>query len=553
MISNTSTLPPSIISININSLSLTEPGGLTGRKFKVIQLLCHLLTAAMIVCVQDIRIPTDEFINNLKFVAPGYTFHTSASNTRSGGVVTIVNPKVSVDYEVEGNTIYTGSVLATTLKHKHNDFSCCVVNAYLDASSEEAWKSQVAALADTKLPANTILVGDFNHTTEPHDRSGFHRDKSLSACDLFRHMLDTGDFQEVHQPAHTWYGKRGDDVSSSRIDRIYHNFTHYQLTFFTPVAKVCTSLPFTLGKYATDSRDAFDPHLNVRGDDRFIISDFPTLKQGGNHVTDHLPVFVRFQNSTQPSVTFAGKGMVRSSLHKHCFVDEFRDAWSDLQVTDNHWEALSTFKRLIVDLSHKLKNTPSSSSDKSNELWQAIKMAHEISGFVSRPRDIQAIKEAYAHIPDYVKLVDDPKALVNMINEDIAVRKYSSEDNKLRPTSKLETIAAALPSSRQNICCLYDSDTDSITDDPGKMTDIIKSFWGNKWTKGRVHDPKLLFRLYAKKIQVNPTPITDELVMETIMNTNDSAPGPDSIPFLAYRLLKDIAGPIITKCIHGLI
>ena len=76
------------------------------------------------------------------------------------------------------------------------------------------------------------------------------------------------------------------------------------------------------------------------------------------------------------------------------------------------------------------------------------------------------------------------------------------------------------------------------------MSNIIESFWGNKWNWKHVKNPDLLFNCYKKRITIPPTPITLDFVIDAINTTSNTAPGPDTIDFEVYRSIPDIAGPV---------
>lgn len=203
-LSSNSTIP-SIVSHNINSLSSTNPGGVTGRFAKVITLLSFLLLSHTIVCLQDVRLPRDDYINSISSLFPNHVFHATASSSSRGGVVTAYPCSLRDTHTVVTNTIDDGFILATTFKHKFTQFDFTVINTYLDASSNITWERQITKLKAKARGPNTFILGDFNHAPDHRDRSGYHADRPKYCTEKFDSLLTELKFEEVHQKYHTYY------------------------------------------------------------------------------------------------------------------------------------------------------------------------------------------------------------------------------------------------------------------------------------------------------------------------------------------------------------
>jgi exonuclease III len=141
------TKPPTVAFNNVNSLGLTAPGGFVGRKAKIIYLLAALVSTHDITCLQDIRVPSKNMITELYPFFPHHKFFVSSSDdTNSGGTVIIVTPKIVENYDIVHNIIYEGNTHYITMTHKSNNSTFNIVNCYLHASDEEAWRQQVSGL-----------------------------------------------------------------------------------------------------------------------------------------------------------------------------------------------------------------------------------------------------------------------------------------------------------------------------------------------------------------------------------------------------------------------
>lgn len=554
--------PPSFASININSLSATKAGGITDRFAKVITLLAYLTSIHLILCVQDIRIPSDNFIKVLTPILPNYSFHTTAGTTTTGGVVTIINNNLFSNYNITSTTIFKGSILASKFTHKTLNKQFTLINTYLHASSESNWLEQVNSINTAALGTNTFLLGDFNHASDAADRSGAHRDKSNFARACFSALLTKHSLQELSQPNHTWYGMKEGRLSSSRIDRIFHNCDFTTLAITAPTANVITAAPNTVTMYGLSSRKrpntntgtlnntnhhttthhyhhTTDFEQDLDSADRQLIDSFLPLKEGGSHVTDHLPISVRFSDGLNK----AKHKFISHSLQSPAFAPTFHNIWDNSLKSCDPRIQLHSLNKTLCYTSHKVKNTSVPHAPKNTELWEAVRLVDAID----KGTHPDTIKSKFSHIPDYLSLLTDTKQLIKKINNDFASLAFE-EDAKV-PISKVATLAKTLPNTRQRITALHDATNDCLTSDPNEMTHIANSFWRDKWSKKPVHDPSRLFRIYGKKLSIQPTPITLETVTKAIMSTNNSSPGPNGVPFAAYRAVVRVAATVFLNMI----
>lgn len=536
---------PSICSLNINSLRATKAGGITENFGKVLKLVISLLNIYPILCLQDIRLPDDKFISCLKPVLPGHSFFTSAHGTASGGVVTIVNDATSKGYDVYPDTIYQGYIISTRFTHKLTNNQFTVLNTYLHASNETTWMDQITAIKSLTLPRNTIIVGDFNHASDDADRSGFHADKSKTARKLFNQMLTDHHLEEVDQPLHTFYGMRDTCLTSSRIDRIFHNMCHVTVARQRPAATVITTAPYTVASYGLTHRDCSDwrnIESNTELIDRQVIRSFPTVKNGGSHVTDHLPIAIRFSGSSKLSK----RSFLTHTLGSNTFDLNFQQIWDATLHADDWSSDLPDLKKSLCTASYRSKGCSTAPPEKNSTLWEAVRLINAID--LNDPT--VDIDTRFSHIPEYLNLKGNPNELIDKVNMEFAAIAYDNDSHA--PISKIQTIAKSLPNGREKISHLYDEDSATITDNPVTMTKVIKKFWGNKWLCKSIKDPIRLFRIYGKTIHGKPLPVTLDLVSEVILNTNNSSPGPDGIPFAAYRKVIDTAAPIFLSAVLGL-
>ena len=85
--------------------------------------------------------------------------------------------------------------------------------------------------------------------------------------------------------------------------------------------------------------------------------------------------------------------------------------------------------------------------------------------------------------------------------------------------------------------------------DPKDMALNLKGFWEPLWNKD--HPSKLsvdeYLAGYDKRVDSPIPPISLEIVSEVMSVPRASSTGPDGIPFSVYRLLIDIAAPLLFR------
>lgn len=535
--------PPSLISNNINSLSATNSGGIADRFAKVLTLICFLLNSTAILHLQDIRIPTDGFIQCLEKTLPNYTFIATANDTKSAGVVTIFHKKFAKEYNISHKVIHKGYILSVTFDHILTNHSFTTINTYLHASNNQIWSNQIQILNTIKHNINTIILGDFNHAQHLEDRSGFHTDKNKKSVAKFNSFIKNHEFQEISQNYHTFYSKKKERLISSRIDLAFSNFDYTHTALYNPTAKAITTAPYTVSSYGNirKSSDWFseDPSCIA---DKQIIADLTSKAEGGSHITDHLPLSIRF---SPPLATKQPNKFNSNAVYQSRYKNSVEEIWDSSFHTGDWQSDLSDLSFTLTKASFENKDTKNHNSKDTN-IWDAIRLVNAID---ENDPDVD-IKEKFAHIPDYLSLARKPAELVKKINTELAAKAY--DDETRTPISKVQTIGKTLPQDKQKITQLYDTNSDSITDDTDDMTKIAHNFWGDKWKKKNIHNPQRLFSLYGKKILTQPEEITIDYVIDVINNTNNTAAGPDGIPFAAYRAVPELAAKILLNAIKGM-
>jgi ribonuclease HI len=457
----------------------------------------------------------------------------------------LVHNKVKEQFKIKHATILPGAAHCLELTRRDDNTSYYVFNVYLDAGDEHRWQRQVSTLADWRCPPNSIYVGDFNHVTGPEQRSGFHADKTKAGSTMFNRWLQDCDLEEVEQPFHTFYGKRDGRLFSSQIDKIYHNFDYAKLAVLQPKAAVVTCTPYSITQYNTTThsdRNGAQDKNDLTGSRR-LLNDFTLIKDGGMHVTDHLPVQLTFDCEREAN---AKSFFPTHVLDYPEFLPKFQQRWdSEMHATDP-FEQLQELKTRIRQTAYSLRRIRRTNNkrDTTHDLIQLLRA-------LEKPDcDTSHIVDKFHQVPGLQGWIDHPDNLVQEINNKLAAEAYDRPSSN--PTSKLAYLAATLPGSKDKLESIFDAETNTVTSDPNKITKIAHKFWKDKWLDSPTKHTKELFRCYGKKIKVKAKDITIEEVIQTVYETTDTAPGPDGIPFAAYRAVVDTAGPILHGCISGL-
>ena len=547
---------PSIVTTNINSGSFSLPGGLTDRHYKVISHLQSLLDRYDIVCVQDVRAPSDNYLTTLQHIFTPHTVHLSATNTTRGGIITLIHSRIATSPTNSSSTapylvdskptvIHKGSAITTRLTCRSTGKTYCFVNLYLHGTDSNLWITEIESLTDFNHSHNTIFTGDFNFTEHPIDRSSNYLNYSSAAAAAFNRFVAQHQLQELHQKYHTFYRNNSSNntVISSRLDRFYHNLDYATLAAFTPDCRLDTSSNYTLASY----RHRYHNTVSSLTPNQYIHT-FPNQDKGGTHITDHIPVGIHFtSNLTHRN---ASSRFSSSIVNSPDFLAAVSRLWKEAQPQAGPFQDLSALKKIFAAAHLEVRSSPNFQPDRDSILWDAVRILHTANrdGKINR----SAVVEDYPlhhTIHSLLPPDGDSAALLDFVNTEFATNAYDSATKAT--ADKLATIGRSLPSSKKTVTTIKDSD-DTITNDPVKVNKILAKFWSDKWHHSPTQYTTKLFKIYNKRISCAPTAITEDFIHTVIDNTNDSAVGPDDVPFEVYRHTADISATVLLSCTHWL-
>jgi len=558
---STDTCIPPIVSLNINSLSLTNPGGIADRFFRVLCLILHLTQRFGIVCLQDTRHPSGNFCSSaLTPLFPGHVIHESTGNVESGGVVTIVTPSALRNYTATQTTVSDGAVLRTTLCRKEDGSHVTHVhNCYLDVSrSTNRWSAQIRTLITSAIQERSIFLGDFNHVTRKSDRTGNHDDRSVAQAALFKKWLEKSNLQEIFQPLHTFYrcGNAG-TLQSSRLDRIYHNFSLRDLSNNFPVANLVTDAPWTTPH--TTGTDEAERHSPSHAADLSVVDNQITtweVLHKYTRVTDHVPVGVRFSkdNSVNNRPKYS-EGVFRQGT----FRATFAELWTHSTAPTSAWAKLRFMKGCLRKAYKLTKKEAVKVDDYPGQDPGGIQECFNLLYDLEEGASLLQLRDKHSNCDELLVALEKDFTVdtaVSHINRELAFEDYRKSHEighePVHGTSKIELLARSLPQHKTGITSLHDDENDCITDDRSRMGEIATDFWKNKWQRHDIRDPNKLFQHYNKRILTGPKKADIALVQLVLGNTGNSAAGPDGIPFLAYRAVAEYAAPVFLEVLQAM-
>ena len=546
---------PSCVSINVRSLSIGQTGASAHRQAKARKLIDNLLRRYDHVLLQEVKAASSEALTSFfKHFFPGADVASSTIDQRSGGVVILTSPGVCKHYRVVEFTPVEDSPIrgrAVTIhllpKHSINTSSYGVSSIYFSDASAASVSTRVAQIeAVGKLPFLPCHVagGDFNYVSNGEDRRSALTD-SPKVSAAWEEVCKAKGLSEAHQPVHTYYSNaasRNDGMVSSRIDRFYVSLDMLHMINFQAEASIAPRVPHTLTIRPSD-----DP--NGAWYTSFVPDD-------SEIITDHIPISLRFAKLNNSSITTTVPSAV---IDNPSFPAEVEDLWRNrLSMGPAPKERLPLLKQTIKSVSKNLARKVKVNNklrDATAALSAAYTPGHSASTIIIAARgNIEVLKLFdWDNSNDLPLFCDGVRAFINSeIDEQIQQDKRSSSCTG-SCTSRIERLSSILPSTRSKLSSLWDEDS-ITTDDPDKMTSIAYNFWCKRWVvKPSVADSDAYLSSYPKSISTPVLSPSLELVEQVILDMSDSSPGPDGIPFSAYKKTVMTSAPVFLGVVQDMI
>ena len=548
---------PTIVTYNATSLSCYTPG--FNRTLSDIKALG---STHEVVGIQETKLLAGD-LNALNSTLPKHKvfYSNNPHNTKSkvstftAGIATAVARHITDRYVcsvVPLDPELSGHALVVKVSLPHTDFSLLLINVRLHTGQHSVIEQEdQVRLLHAAIGAHptkyTILFGDFNFVEKENDTTSTFSHQNRPHWDS---LISSLHLHSVPNDVHTFHHHPSDKNSpswSSCLDRFYVSHSEADLTLIKPQIEVQINplfvkkggfnahLPTTLKFFLTTQRTK----KRIVHDSALDDPRFPEL------VTKDL--FFRTQKTPQLD-PLTHLSLLKVSIHsvaKKIFFE--KKERTDLLKTFQ--KAVALFKTLslphprdseVLRIAH---GTPLLLLiSRSDEGWNTtllkafIDKAFEEGGVVECPNRGSGDPD---EAPQAAELVEG-----NLPELD------SSPLNRKRPNA-LKELKLILPSTRSRITALRPSPDLPISDDPSIIGPIIQSHYQKIWEKvdlgkSRGADIRSYLSSYDRKIDDSAVKdITLTSILQSIHLSPNSAPGPDGIPFRAYKILADLAGPIL--------
>ena len=543
-----------MVTTNIAGFSYGQTGSSKSRFAQVVKLIKYLLLVFSIVIIQETNLLSSEEVKALGNSFEGCDIQGNCSNNSStarAGVMIITGPSINSKFDIH-TTSLSGSGRGRVMSNKYSPKpnynhldSFRVTNVYLQSGTsrenKKDKKDQIHSLLD--IPNDTsyeYVGGDFNIMSR--------RNTDITSEQILQDCMSNKGLEEVHQHEHTCYrmDRSNNCIVSSKIDRWFSNHSVAQSAVLQEEARVVSNAPFTVGRYRKNTKMKSIRYIPNRKD------------KNAKHVTDHQPVGLRVRQN-KGGVT-KGISYKKKVIYNNYFSDTINTRWEE-EMCDygeaNGFTKLTVFKELITSTYKEATKHNRNKDNEDSKLDRALRLYKYI--MKNNPSDTEIAFEAGKY-GELCKLVDNSlpapadktKKLVEYIDQNID-RQFQADVENTGKVSRAERLSKAFPKERQRISALRDEEG-SFTEDPNKMANIAHGFWQKHFEDKNLKVKKLpryLRRHYKnKKISEEVRKIDLQNMKQIIMESGDTAPGPDGVPFFVYRRFVDLVAPIFCEIIE---
>jgi exonuclease III len=452
-------------------------------------------------------------------------------NSSTAGTVILIRKSILAEFDFSHSILEQGYMHYISLTSKDNfsnPISFRIHNVYLPAgrNKNQVRTSLIQAAMALDYPHHSFYAGDWNCIVRKDDSTNPNYSLASRAYrEQFNSLVGKFRLREAKSDLHTFFKHD----YSSRLDRVYHSLPESIHTLYTPTIK---------------------------------IPDIPHPPAISKLSSDHAPISLTFTPSLPPK---RGPYRVPPWITKHpLFLKNFKERWEKQRPTGRPFHDLALWKQ---NIKHTAKKLVAASRLKVETKLQHFSTAVSLLRVCNNPHNaysssrIIRITDANTKLKDLVayNIMDgtyDTSQLSDYIDaylEDKSTE-ISSTHTKPQTSNLLKKISISLPSDRPRLTFLVDPSDQRSTSDPDEMSKIASDFWANIWRPAEASSQTITNYLsrYQRKIRLQPpTPCLDHII-SAIKHTNNSAPGPDGIPFAAFRVCKDIIAPILLDVLQQL-
>ena len=472
------------------------------------------------------------------------------ANTHTAGICTALSKKIFNKYTVKILTLPSalhGHCLALYISLPGTDFSLMLINLRLPTPSKKKVRAQEEFInllhkAITPFPSKfTILGGDMNFVERASDTSGVFKNKKRPNWDLFKERFLLSD---CASDLHTFFHKPGVPSNShvlkawsARLDRFYISHTEADLAVVKPVV-------------------VSDVHSIYSSKDRGLNS--------------HVPTSLHFISNNAKKKTL--RRISEDTINNENFVPYTSKFWHEALARNPHANPLTRlelFSSAIRKASKQIFNDRRSKIDLVVMFQKAVALYNHLSS--NDPDDV-TVWRISKNTPLLDLLTRDQtgwcttrlKAFIDTIFKSSGVPEGSEELDHgdvgtpppvtppPRPKANaLNELKVKLPSTRTKIQALRVGPDKTPSSNPDLIGPLIKDHYDKIWKAATVpSDRQASLDAYLSDYDrcIDPSKIIDinlELVEKAIHMAPSTSPGPDGIPFSAFKANIALAGPII--------
>jgi ribonuclease HI/exonuclease III len=530
-IGNSTALVPRILSYNVNGLSYyaTDPDGVH-RKNLASQAVSDFVPKCDIICLQETNLTHTE---RLCFSSlPGCVVSYNSLRRGVAGTLIIDTPAVLKFYQPHdvslplhcGGYVQCRRYVPRTVTHK----AFQIVNCYFFTGPDK-FAVQANLIDSIRTLGNsvpTFMCGDFNFIPSIGDTSSL---KPIlppaTFLEKFESLREFLDVSEVPHSDHTYFhlmAEVGNSHShSSRLDRFY----------------VPSSLSHS---------PVFDPSVSIMPHSTNYRLGNPSGIRA--RFSDHLPILLSFTAEVvdQGSRPCIPPWLARSPE----FVAALREAWLPPTDSKSPFVKLAKFKNALFKAASKARKTRFEHASAPLRLSQHLSLLRLITVF---DQDLTRIYSILSRAPSLLDLVTFRGGRFWDNGLDCASRVLLVSASGPPPSAPaphpITTLKDKLPGSKARIPHLREEQADPPCFAEAGKSSIAAKFWSRVWAPRAFvvsgAERESFLAGYSKKVS-SPIPAPSlEDVTEAVESSNNSSPGPDGIPFAAWRAAPDLACPLL--------
>lgn len=537
---NSSHTIPRIISYNVNSLSYYASDSTGSARRQLIQgALSDFINTNDIICLQETNLAPAEAhaLSNLK----GCLISRNNLSMGRGGTAIIDSPSLLTFFSSADVPLPAVTAGHIQLRRYHPRDSLRapfqLLNVYFKSGGDFEFNARlIDALLTTDNALPTFLCGDLNFieatkdTTSPNPLL-----PPSSFLEKWSNLRAHFHISDLDHDSHTYYHVTADPCSpyshTSRLDRFLVPTALTEHLTITPTVDTPHHHSNLTCKPQAGSRRSFSDHLPIQLS-YSCSSEEPT---GGNRPT--IPQWV----ATSPE-----------------FEQELRRTWTPNSSTKNSFSTLASYKRALFAASKTVLKAASLSASSPLRISQHICLYKLLSAPKQDLPRINRLINIAPHLLSSVKWNEGRWVSVGLEEATRAlIAATITSSTPSLPSSPLKNLASKAPNARARISSLRANQDDPQISSAEGQAALAKDYWGAVWQE---RTPAIAPSQRTTFLKGYHPPIDHTLlhlplledVLAALKCSNNSTPGPDGIPFAAWRAATDISAPILLNALTAI-